>query len=174
MTESPLTKDIGRVIQAHLPQQTSDKLAEHLKQLESDRAELAKAREERDRFKSRIDEYGQEVSGLRAEVRKLTNERERVQLREEEVADRQLKVDERARAFELEIANLRAEHAEARADAVTEIVRLVFQNNVIKHRRAVPTHVAAATPRPGQYASGTEYPHSFQGGVEIVDESSEG
>lgn len=169
-----MQEQIQEAIRANLPQQTAGELRDYLADLEEKAAQLEHVKKDNEHLRSEIDKLSQVKHSLEREVYEWKT-------RERGIRERGLQADERekdlaGREAELAVtvAELKAAEAEKRADAVTSVVHLVFQNNRYKHRVPVARSVAATPPVYDSEGNHRDFGTVYEGQVDMVDTESEG
>lgn len=138
-----LQEDIRTAIEAHLPAQVSGLLVERLRAGDTALAKVAELEQAQKRMVDAALEQGRNTKLLRAELDGWGKRLQDLEQREAAVLDAE---------HRLEVADLQRKAEYQRAEAVTEIVRLVFQNNQYKYARTAQGTEYVPVPT-GSYAS---------------------
>ncbi len=144
-------------------------------ELEGYRDQAQTLTDEKAELEQKLEGAREDCAGHVRRVSELEKEVEALESREAAVAQREIDVAVKENLAVKAECELKVAEAEKRADLAVELTRLVFQNNIYKHTRAVPVDgCAPMPPHNDQWGNPQPGQPGYGGSVEMREETSEG
>lgn len=124
-----LKEEISKAIEKNLPAAVAEELGEYLREAESNKSTAQYLRGQVSRLEEKNESLEEE----------LKKHKENSQAQEKLTA-RERGVEDRERALELEVARIKLEEANKRADIVHALAGTIFRNPVVKRTAVESTH----------------------------------
>lgn len=169
-----LEAKVAEAIRSSLPEQTAGELKAYIEELEGRAAAADRLREQYEGICAGYEEAIKDRDAAKSELDEIRGEQKSIERDRAKLKASFIALEERERNRDLEIAEIKRDEAEKRADIAVSLVEKVFANNRYKHRVPVARSIAMSAPVVDNQGYVVSQPYPSEGTVEQHESESEG